>query len=203
MISKNDLPLRSKNAWRKEMRQRLALITNDDTSRVSRFTTALTAILKARPGLWLAFSATREEPVLPSTVEGVEFAYPVLTPKLASHMKFYSAGREQGRFVTGRFGIREPDLQDAAWHAVEIGAPSIQGPAIRGALIPGLGFDRRLRRIGRGAGYYDRFLEESTYLKVGVAFREQVVDTLPHEPHDVGLDGLVTDHEVIWKVASI
>jgi 5-formyltetrahydrofolate cyclo-ligase len=70
------------------------------------------------------------------------------------------------------------------------------------AVIPGAVFDRRGYRLGYGGGYYDRFLalEAPQALRVGLAFSEQVVETLPALPHDVPMDVLVTEQELlVWS----
>ncbi len=62
-------------------------------------------------------------------------------------------------------------------------------------VVPGMAFDRTLHRLGRGAGYYDRFLttlSEKTRT-VGLAFHFQVLDCLPTEEHDVPLSHLISD----------
>jgi 5-formyltetrahydrofolate cyclo-ligase len=70
-----------------------------------------------------------------------------------------------------------------------------------------LAFDRSLRRIGRGKGYYDRFLARARSgprecLVVGLTLAEQVVEEVPAGPLDQPLDGLVTDRELIGHPAS-
>lgn len=62
-------------------------------------------------------------------------------------------------------------------------------------IVPGLAFTPDGRRLGQGAGWYDRYLphRRSVCVTVGVAFSTQVVDDLPVEPHDVTLDMVVTD----------
>lgn len=60
-------------------------------------------------------------------------------------------------------------------------------------VVPGLGFDTFGRRLGRGAGYYDRFLAEAAGTTCGFAFEEQLLEDLPVEPHDQEIDLLVTD----------
>jgi 5-formyltetrahydrofolate cyclo-ligase len=62
-------------------------------------------------------------------------------------------------------------------------------------LVPGLGFTPTGYRIGRGMGFYDRFLAQSEFLgrSCGLAFDEQVVESLPVLDHDVPLSMLVTD----------
>lgn len=63
-------------------------------------------------------------------------------------------------------------------------------------LVPGLGFDSEMRRIGYGRGLYDRFLTvvkaiAPSVLTIGVGFHEQLVSTqIPAEPHDFPVDQL-------------
>jgi 5-formyltetrahydrofolate cyclo-ligase len=49
--------------------------------------------------------------------------------------------------------------------------------------------------MGRGFGFFDRFLAHRAALaiKIGIAFRFQIVESLPLESHDVKLDLVVTD----------
>ncbi|MBA2708127.1 MAG: 5-formyltetrahydrofolate cyclo-ligase, partial [Gemmatimonadaceae bacterium] len=65
-------------------------------------------------------------------------------------------------------------------------------------LVPGLGFTNNGFRIGRGMGFYDRFLAQSEFvgLSCGLAFAEQVVERLPLLDHDVPLSMLATDRGV-------
>jgi 5-formyltetrahydrofolate cyclo-ligase len=60
-------------------------------------------------------------------------------------------------------------------------------------LVPGLAFTSEGCRLGRGSGYYDRFLSKipGTTFKVGVCFDFQFLAELPHEPHDVKMDVVV------------
>lgn len=64
-------------------------------------------------------------------------------------------------------------------------------------LVPGIAFDRHGWRIGFGAGYYDRFLARVTATTVALAYSLQVCDAVPHEPHDVPVDRIVTERETI------
>ena len=59
-------------------------------------------------------------------------------------------------------------------------------------LIPGIAFDRSLHRLGRGKGYYDRLLQNTTAKKAGLCFDFQLFDTVPHTTHDIAMDILFT-----------
>lgn len=65
-------------------------------------------------------------------------------------------------------------------------------------IVPGLAFDTSGRRLGRGGGYYDRFLARlrPSAVSVGICYDAQVVDTVPSSPKDVTVDILVTDRRV-------
>ncbi|CAH9073864.1 unnamed protein product [Cuscuta europaea] len=69
-------------------------------------------------------------------------------------------------------------------------------------LLPGLGFDKAGRRLGRGGGYYDTFLKKYQELvkekkwkhplKVALSYSVQILDTIPVTPDDVLVDALIT-----------
>lgn len=91
-----------------------------------------------------------------------------------------------GQLVAGRFGISEPPIH----------APLAE-PKADLILVPGLAFDPSGTRLGRGGGYYDRFLTGVEGLRVGVCFQEVVFDRIPCEPHDVMVDFLATPEGII------
>ncbi len=97
---------------------------------------------------------------------------PVEIPSLAS-------GVEEGYM-----GIREP---------VE-GMP-VPVSDIDLVVVPGLAFDQHGSRLGRGRGFYDRFLSHRDFraAKCGLALADQFVDNLPVGAADVPMDMLVTD----------
>jgi 5-formyltetrahydrofolate cyclo-ligase len=66
-------------------------------------------------------------------------------------------------------------------------------------IIPGAGFDAEGNRIGYGGGYYDRLLSSLTHHVpvVAPAYEEQIVESVPTEPHDIRADMIVTDRRVI------
>jgi hypothetical protein len=67
-------------------------------------------------------------------------------------------------------------------------------------VAPGLGFDRKGNRLGRGGSYYDRFFTNKDLKapKCGFAFAEQVLESVPVTENDVPVDFLVTDKEVLY-----
>ncbi|NQU75770.1 MAG: 5-formyltetrahydrofolate cyclo-ligase [Planctomycetes bacterium] len=66
-------------------------------------------------------------------------------------------------------------------------------------IVPALAYDRTGHRLGRGHGFYDRFLahDECHARTCGLILREQLVDSLPVQPHDISVDMVVTDEDVL------
>ncbi|MFH1878236.1 MAG: 5-formyltetrahydrofolate cyclo-ligase [Candidatus Omnitrophota bacterium] len=63
-------------------------------------------------------------------------------------------------------------------------------------VVPGIAYDKKNMRLGRGKGYYDRFLSNEELLfsdTIGIAFSFQVVDALPVCPHDRPVSMVITD----------
>ena len=83
-------------------------------------------------------------------------------------------------------------LREGAYHIMEpTGAPFIEVSQIDIALIPGLAFDPQGHRLGRGKGYYDRFLTDFKGKTIGVCFDFQKVVEVPVDAHDIAVDSVV------------
>lgn len=86
--------------------------------------------------------------------------------------------------VPAGFGLREPPLH----------APEIELARIAVFFVPGLAFDRSGGRVGWGRGHYDATLAAAPdALRVGLAFDFQLVDSVPHEPHDKLMHVILTE----------
>lgn len=74
----------------------------------------------------------------------------------------------------------------------------VAGDELDVVVVPGLRFGRDGSRLGQGGGHFDRFLaQHAGPRRVALAFAAQVVDALSVEPHDQGMDVLVTEDEVL------
>jgi len=90
--------------------------------------------------------------------------------------------------IPGRYDIRVP----------REGCPVVEPEQIDVILVPGLAFDRAGNRLGRGAGFYDRFisaLKDSGHnpTLIGVCHHAQIVESVPTEPHDHRVDRVITE----------
>jgi 5,10-methenyltetrahydrofolate synthetase len=155
-------------------------------------------LLSMHPGLWLGYRAKSNEVQLPvSAAPTVQMAYPLVE---GDRLEFWQGGR---KFAVSKFGVEEPELSDATWLQVDLAR-------VVGVLVPGVAFDLLGQRLGRGGGYYDRFLREllsmrssgSRPLMVGIGWAEQLIEQVPTEEHDVILDGVLTDRPTIWRFAT-
>lgn len=144
----------------------------------------LTTYLEDKKGVWAGYLALTQEPDLSPVflhTPHIQWAYPRME---ANHLTFYISQN----FIKGPFGVMEPGEDSQKLHLEDL----------EGILVPGLGFNKKGHRLGKGRGFYDRALESYEGLKVGVCFDCQVVEEeLPEEKHDIRVDVLVTEKEVI------
>ena len=86
----------------------------------------------------------------------------------------------------GAYGVMEPRAQKTRFVDLD---------EVDCLIVPGVVFDKRNNRIGRGKGYYDRFLKkfDRKAVKIGLAFSFQVIPRVPVEAHDEMVDQVLTD----------
>lgn len=85
------------------------------------------------------------------------------------------------------------DMKEGGFHIMEPTGPIFNNyPEIDLALIPGMSFDSQGNRLGRGKGYYDRFLKHlpHTY-KIGICFEFQKREHIPTTDQDVKMDEII------------
>lgn len=107
--------------------------------------------------------------------DGKQCVYPKTEPLKVDIRLFVVKSPE--RLVRGHFGIMEPEVAKCE---------EIQRDQIDLACVPGLGFDPFGNRLGRGHGYYDRFLSAEGFngQTIGCLFECQMVEEIPRECHD-------------------
>ncbi|MDD5024886.1 MAG: 5-formyltetrahydrofolate cyclo-ligase, partial [Methanoregula sp.] len=98
--------------------------------------------------------------------------------------------RDVSTLVPSTFGVPEP-----------IGSEIPVPPgAVDTIILPMLGFDRQGRRIGYGAGYYDRFLGKTPIRrKIGIAFACQEMEHLPVDENDILMDCIITEDGIVYS----
>jgi 5-formyltetrahydrofolate cyclo-ligase len=108
---------------------------------------------------------------------------------------------ENGGNLSFRKIDRLDQMKPGAWEIFEPPPTSPVLPLSEADLVivPGVAFDRRGRRLGQGGGYYDKILNQMrpTAVRMGIAYELQVVDEIPHEPHDEMMDCLATESGIL------
>ncbi len=121
---------------------------------------------------------------------GALIVLPVIAPGASLVFRRYQPGHT---LVPGGFGTMVPAEA----------APRLDPDLI---IVPVVGFDRAGARLGYGKGHYDRTIAALRARGrrpplIGIAFSVQEVDTIPHEPHDIRLDLILTENELIDPLA--
>lgn len=89
-------------------------------------------------------------------------------------------------------------LQYGAFHIEEPTGDDIENiDNIELIIVPGIAYDNRGNRVGRGKGYYDRLLSRTKATKIGIGYDFQLVDEIDSEPHDITMDIVITDSRII------
>ena len=193
----------------KERLKTLTLDRNDAAQKlyknlmsISRFKDARTVAVFVNFG-----DEIRSRRVIPDLFDGPGFTRTIGTPFCsASDMNFYRLRKprldpETGEpifddLIPSQYGILEPRPE------LRLLSENIVRPEdIDVILTPGLAFDLQGGRLGRGAGYYDRFLPKlrSDALILGICYEEQIVAKIPTDDRDVRVHALATpDRTVVF-----
>ncbi len=133
-------------------------------------------------------SEERNEPYLVSYVRIVDWSSRVM---IAAEARRDQPGQWEEYQVSDRISIHQPTPIQ----------PVCMPDQIAAILVPGIGFSKDGNRLGRGAGFYDRFLRNHPEaLRIGIAFDEQMTEKIPVDPWDEKVDVILTDrglHTVI------
>ena len=171
-------------------REKVARLTpheKDDKSRtITRRLWNLRELQKARTVM--AFASLDDEANLyPLWRDLVEDTRTLVFPVLAG---------EEGRMDVHRVEALERDLRPGKFGLPEPhdGAP-VDPRTIDFMFVPAMAYDFRGHRLGRGGGYYDRFVSGRApqAFRCGVVFECQVTRSVPVRPHDCLVDALITE----------
>lgn len=173
-----------KSGWRKEFKARFASL-EDKEDLTSKLVEHLVEFLQNHPGEWCLYQALDSEislnQLLPK-VPNVTWVYPKV---MDGKLRFFEP---RSGFEKAYSGILEPVTTDAR---------EISCHEISGFLVPGLGFDLKGVRLGKGKGFYDKALQGFSGLTVGISFSSLIVAELPSDPWDVKMKWLATEKGVL------
>ena len=110
----------------------------------------------------------------------------LVMPKKNNQMDFFKWSKNDPLKIN-KYGIPEPVSS-------KIFYPDI-------LLVPLVGYDNDLNRLGYGGGFYDRYIEKiekiKRVIKIGLAFSYQKIKSLPTNQHDKKLDFIITEKEIL------
>lgn len=107
----------------------------------------------------------------------------VVLPKVEGNiLNFYKVSALDELIKSTHFNIREPKGDEERL---------INKEDIEVIVCPGVAYDKSNNRLGRGKGYYDRYLTDIKAYKIGVCFQQQIIDKLPTSSSDIKMDELV------------
>lgn len=136
----------------------------------------------------LSYMATEDEVSLDHFAEiakDKKISYPVSYAQ--GIMKAYLPNSGDS-FVTGKFGIISPKEDDSVL---------VNPEDIDVVIVPCVGFSENMKRLGHGAGYYDRYLDKCTKAKyICVAFEAQKLDNVITDQYDKLMDIIVTEEKI-------
>lgn len=184
-----------KDELRKQLKEAVAGMTGQEieqkSERACRNLAATRAFQEASV-IMFYLSLPREIDTTESMLEAWQQEKTVVVPLILSH---------QGHLRPVRINTLEKDLttRHSGLRNPLKGIP-VPYEDIDLVVVPGLGFDGKGNRIGRGEGYYDHFFTHSGLkaLRCGFAFENQRVQAVPVTNNDQPVDFLVTEKEVVY-----
>lgn len=117
-----------------------------------------------------------------------ELGKKVFVPKVIGKNMIFVKIESFKELTQGYMGIREPVSSDEA--GINEGF----------MCMPGMVFDNECNRIGYGGGFYDRYLsKDNEFIKAALCYDFQILEEIPHEPHDLKPDYVISEKRVIRR----
>lgn len=104
----------------------------------------------------------------------------ILLPAIVEEKMVLKNYISRSKMKSGLLGVQEPDEHESYEGSVDL------------VIVPGIAFDEKKERLGRGKGYYDNFLKSNRSYNVGVCFDFQLIDSVPVTADDIRMDKVVT-----------
>jgi 5-formyltetrahydrofolate cyclo-ligase len=182
--------------------ERLSAMQDDDRRSESRsICRRILQELPESPGLLFAYSPLKSEPdIRPALNELLKKGWRIALPALEDGNIVFRGVENLDDLVPGPSGALEPSSFAPVHPSTGSGQASTpvasrESPVV--ALIPGRAFDRKLHRLGRGNGGFDRWISQHRTVSPetkywAVAFECQLVNEVPTESHDEKMDVVIT-----------
>lgn len=190
-----------KNAIRSDMRTRLATLTADQRAEWSTASCArlIRSVAFARASRVMLYMPMRSEvDVISVALEAFRLGKSVCVPRVDGSRKTMNAVEitsfDDESMDSDSLGVRAPKVgQEIPHEEIDL------------VIVPGVAFDMHGFRLGRGGGYYDRYLARFSRntATIGVCFDIQFVEEIPTEPTDIAVHAVVSDRRAVQRDPSL
>lgn len=176
--------MEDKSEIRREVRRRIKELSQEQRANAAREIFNEIELREAfREAKCIALFVSMQDEV--STLDALqswsEMGKRIVVPRVEGDiMRFYDYSPE--RMQIGAFGIMEPTSND-----------EILAKEIDLIIVPARAFTLSGIRLGRGGGFYDKYMSQPSFraYKIGIAYKCQIFDSLPHAEHDIMVDKVV------------
>jgi 5-formyltetrahydrofolate cyclo-ligase len=171
-----------KKEFRKKLISRIEMLSSSERIQKSnQILFRLQQLLKSFSGSWGGYQPLPTEPDIEfRKVTDIDWCY----PKVVGHnLDFYTGSRQ---FQTSTLKVMEPT-----------DGTLVDMNQLTGLCIPGIGFHAEGFRLGRGKGFYDKTFSDFLGTKIGICYDFCLSSDVPYELHDIKMDYIVTDLQVI------
>ena len=170
-----------KKELRKEVRAKLHAMTTEakDVASCAIVSSVREHIVVSGAKVVALFSPLHDEPQIWPLVEKLAERVVVVLPRIEGDvMNFYCIGKMEA----GAYSIMEPQNTSC-----------VSPGEIDVMIVPGVAFTLSGKRMGRGKGFYDKYMSHKDFraLKIGVCYSVQIVDDIPCEEHDIAMDAVI------------
>lgn len=122
---------------------------------------------------------------------GKKIAFPRCNPE--DHSMIFHYVNSFDELMPGSYNIMEPSEDAPVFSLSETETSNVI------CIVPAVVFDKKGYRIGYGGGYYDRYLSGFRGTKVGMAYREFIVNSVPHGRFDLTVDVMMSERGLYAK----
>lgn len=183
------------------MRTRLATLTADQRAEWSTASCArlIRSVAFARASRVMLYMPMRSEvDVISVALEAFRLGKSVCVPRVDGSRKTMNAVEitsfDDESMDSDSLGVRAPKVgQEIPHEEIDL------------VIVPGVAFDMHGFRLGRGGGYYDRYLARFSRntATIGVCFDIQFVEEIPTEPTDIAVHAVVSDRRAVQRDPSL
>lgn len=172
-----------KKELRRVVRERLSSVADSEREARSALLckSLLNTLSEYEGGVVALYSPLPDEVQVWPLITAISLSCTVVLPRVEGDtMRFFTYSEHS--MEKGAYGILEP-----------VNGRCVAPSEIDAIVVPGVAFTEEGARMGRGKGYYDKYMSQPGFraVKIGLCFKEQLLGSLPVEEHDIFMDFVV------------